>query len=217
MAGCSPSGQFHNRLSAWFFYLDLGDLEDVAVRRLVNSEFDRTSANAMLVHSKERWCKKMQAKILAGDECPRTSTTIAALRFRPAATVKNEGQMSRYLAVAAALIGFATPALSQPKEDTPCLRASQIDDFKGLPGGGALIVTDNFRKKFKITLQQRCDFLQSNPTLVFKARAPGSLACLTRGDIVLSGGYGGPPDRCIIQKIEVYSPQAARPDSSRKN
>lgn len=118
-------------------------------------------------------------------------------------------------ALIAVLMLIVTPALSQPKEDTSCLRASQIDDFKGLPGGVALIVTDNFRKTFKITLQQRCDFLQSNPTLVFKARAPGSLACLTRGDIVLSGGFGGPPDRCIIQKIEVYNPQAARPDSSR--
>ena len=125
--------------------------------------------------------------------------------------------MFRRFFIAATLISVAPPALSQSKEEAPCLRVSQIDDFKGLPGGSSLIVTDNFRKKFKITFQHRCDFLQSDPTLVFKARAPGNLACLTRGDTVLSSSYGGPPDRCIIQKIEAYSPETARPDPSRKN
>ncbi|HWM61957.1 MAG TPA: DUF6491 family protein, partial [Rhizomicrobium sp.] len=89
-----------------------------------------------------------------------------------------------------------------------------VDDFKGLPGGRSLIVTDSFRKKFKITLQGRCNNLQSNPTLVFKARAPGRLACLTRGDTVLSSSYGGPPDRCFIRMIEAYSPDTERSDTA---
>jgi len=125
-----------------------------------------------------------------------------------------EDKMFRHLFIIAALIGIAPPVMSQSKEEAPCLRASQVDDFKGLPGGRSLIVTDSFRKKFKITLQDRCNNLQSDPTLVFKARAPGKLACLTHGDTVLSSGYGGPPDRCFIQKIEVYSSETERSDSA---
>jgi hypothetical protein len=114
----------------------------------------------------------------------------------------------------AALVSIAAAAMSEPKEEAPCLRASQVDDFKGLPGGRSLIVTDSFRKKFKITLQSQCNNLQSDPTLVFKARAPGRLACLTRGDTLLSNSYGGPPDRCTIQKIELYSPEEGHSDSA---
>ncbi len=49
--------------------------------------------------------------------------------------------------------------------------------------------------------------------LGFKAFAPGSLACLSRGDTVISRDVVGPPDRCIIQKIETYTPEMEHADA----
>ena len=116
------------------------------------------------------------------------------------------------IAVASLALCAAVPAQAQAPK-TPCLMIGQVYDFKPLPGNRSLVVTDRFRKKFKLSFNATCNDLQFNSTLGFKSFGTGQLSCLSRGDYVLSHSYGGPADRCHIDKIEYYTPEMEHADA----
>lgn len=126
-----------------------------------------------------------------------------------------EDRMKCFIFAAAAIgcLSVAIPAQAQPKPQPPCLQIGQVYDFTPVPGNRSLIVTDTFRKKYKVSFMGICRDIQFNLGLGFKAFAPGRLSCLSRGDYVISHSTGSIADRCPIQKIEAYTPQMERSDA----
>jgi hypothetical protein len=109
------------------------------------------------------------------------------------------------LAVVAASL-LSAPALA----DRVCLQQSQIYSWDAL-NNRTLIVEDNFHKKFKLSLMVDCQHLQFHQRLGFKTFDGSALACLARGDNVISGTEIG-PQTCPIKSIEAYTPDMEKAD-----
>ena len=115
--------------------------------------------------------------------------------------------------IAAVLLAGALPLQAVAQDQQPCLRIGQVYSFEPLAGNSSLIVTDRQRRAYKLSFIGICNDLQFNTTLAFRSHGTGQLSCLARGDQVLSPQAAGPPDRCVIQKIETYTPpKPARPE-----
>lgn len=109
--------------------------------------------------------------------------------------------------------GLAIPTSAWAQD--ACLRANQIDGFNALPGNQSLVVTDRFKKKFKISFFGQCEDLDWNLTLGFKTAS--TLSCVSRGDQVLSKRVVGPLDRCRIQTVEPYTAAMQKADADKFN
>ncbi len=110
---------------------------------------------------------------------------------------------------AIALLGTAVlsvPALAAE----PCLQQSQIYSWDAL-NDRTLIVEDMRHQKFKLNLMVSCQHLQFHQRLGFKTYSNTALACLTRGDNVISGTEIG-PQMCPIKSIEAYTPEMEKAD-----
>jgi hypothetical protein len=106
---------------------------------------------------------------------------------------------------------FAASLLSAPAlADRVCLQQSQIYNWDAL-NSRTLIVEDNFHKKFKLSLMVDCQHLQFHQRLGFKTFGGSALACLARGDNVISGTEIG-PQTCPIKSIEAYTPDMEKAD-----
>jgi hypothetical protein len=93
---------------------------------------------------------------------------------------------------------------------TPCLQQSQIYSWDAL-NDRTLIVEDMRHQKFKLNLMVSCQHLQFHQRLGFKTFSNTALACLTRGDNVISGTEIG-PQMCPIKSIELYTPAMEKAD-----
>lgn len=111
-----------------------------------------------------------------------------------------------FTTLAAALL--VTPALANGR----CLQQSQIYSWKAL-NDKTLIVEDNFHDKFKVSLMVHCQHLEFHQTLAFKTFSNTALACVSRGDEVLSGTPIG-PQHCPITKIEPYTADMEKADKA---
>jgi hypothetical protein len=112
-----------------------------------------------------------------------------------------------------ALTLAAASLLSVPAfADRVCLQQSQIYNWDAL-NDHTLIVEDNFHKKFKLTLMNRCQNLQFHERLGFKVFGGTALSCVSKGDSVLSGTTIG-PQTCPIKLIEAYTPDMEKADKA---
>jgi hypothetical protein len=109
-------------------------------------------------------------------------------------------------ALAATLL--VTPALA----GRTCLQQSQIYSWKAL-NDRTLIVEDNFHDKFKLSLMVSCQHLQFHERLGFRTFSNTSLACVTKGDEVISGTSIG-PQHCPIKTIEPYTADMEKADKA---
>jgi len=111
------------------------------------------------------------------------------------------------------LLAGTAPALAQPHAD--CLRVGQVRDFQPMPDNRTLIVTDNLRHKYKVSLLGVCPDLKWRIGLGFHSRSAGSLSCLGSGDeVIMRRGPGGLGGRCPIQKIVPYTHEMERADAA---
>jgi hypothetical protein len=114
----------------------------------------------------------------------------------------------------AALVGSVALFSAGAQAAEPCLRIGSVYGFAAIPGNRALIVTDPLHTKFKLTLMSRCEDLDFNTTLAFKASGVTRLSCLARGDQVISPRINAPADRCVIQKVELYTSAMEKSDAA---
>ena len=101
---------------------------------------------------------------------------------------------------------LSAPALA----DRVCLQRSQIYNWDA-QNDRTIIVEDMLHKKYKLSLMVSCQHLQFHQTLGFKTFDPSALACVSRGDSVISGSEIG-PQTCPIKTIEAYSPEMEKAD-----
>ena len=113
---------------------------------------------------------------------------------------------------------FAIAALAATVLVTPaaagvnCLQQSQIYSWKALDNR-TLIVEDNFHHKFKLALMVDCQHLQFHENLGFRVFAGTALACVSKGDEVISGTSIG-PQHCPIRTIEPYTAEMEKADKA---
>jgi hypothetical protein len=110
-------------------------------------------------------------------------------------------------------------APAQPSAKTPartdCLRLGQVDSFSAIRGNErAFVVTDKLRRRFRINLMYRCPGLDFNMAVGFKTLESGSLACIARGDTVISRDVTRAGDRCPISSVEPYTPAMEAADKA---
>lgn len=130
----------------------------------------------------------------------------------------------RISAVLVAAVGFfVLPAQAQAPAQTPakppartdCLRLGQVDSFSAIKGNErAFVITDKLRRRFKINLMYRCPGLDFNLAVGFKTLENGPLACISRGDTVISRDVTRAGDRCPISSVEPYTPAMEAADKA---
>ncbi len=113
------------------------------------------------------------------------------------------------------LVTLAATQLSLPASaGRVCLRQDQIHGWNA-PDDRTVIVEDDFRKKFKLTLMTTCQELRFHERLGFKSFGNPGINCITPGDEIVSGSAIG-PQRCAITTIELYTPEMEKADKAAK-
>jgi hypothetical protein len=147
-----------------------------------------------------------------------------------ATEMKMIGTMARTTFVCAALVAAgagasllaAGGALAQPgfrpgppppggMRDAACLRQTNIYDFRIVPGNRSLVVTDVARRRYRVNFTGKCYDLQRNFGLRFKVFGVGGLACVDRGDSVITRG-GAVTNQCLIHDVQYQTPALDRAD-----
>jgi hypothetical protein len=112
--------------------------------------------------------------------------------------------------LAAALVA-AGPASAQPRSD--CLRANQIDSFAPIRGDlRSMVVIDKFRNKYKLSFNSVCQDIDYNGAVQIRTNSNFGLSCVARGDTVISRSFSGWRDRCVVTRVERYTPAMERAD-----
>jgi hypothetical protein len=123
-----------------------------------------------------------------------------------------EGQIAMKTIFALTLAAAAAFGSVPASADTACLQQAQIYSWKAL-SNRVLVVEDNFHKKFKLTLMAPCERLLFHERLGFKTFSNSALACVSKGDQVISGTSIG-PQHCPISTIELYTPEMEKADKA---
>ena len=119
------------------------------------------------------------------------------------------------LVAAAALAILPLAAQAQSAGDAACLQLGRIDGFSPIKGNErAIIVTDKTSKRFKVNFFSPCAGVDFNMGLGIKTLANTRLACVSRGDYVLSRDPGVAGNRCPISSVELYTPAMAAADKA---
>lgn len=103
-----------------------------------------------------------------------------------------------------AAVGIAGAAVAKE----PCLQRDMIDGW-GARDSHTLVVSDRFRKKYLLTVNGWCQDIDFSLGISFHGHG-NSMSCLARGDRIVPHGGGvvrSPGARCIITKIEYYTPE----------
>lgn len=123
--------------------------------------------------------------------------------------IMKETPMNKALLAVSGVALLAGPALAQPA----CPQIGQIWSWKAL-NDRALIVEDNYYRKFKVGLEGFCPALPFKLNLGFKSLSGISgLDCLHRGDEVISHDVGI-PYTCPIMSIVPYTPAMEKADQA---
>lgn len=123
--------------------------------------------------------------------------------------------MKRQICAAAlAVIGLCVAGAAQAATDpAACLQPNRFDSWKDL-NDRAVIVTDKLRHNYKLSLEPGCIDLNFSLTLGIKSFSASPLSCVERGDYVIVPRQPGSfRQRCLIQKVEAYTPEMAHADA----
>jgi hypothetical protein len=116
---------------------------------------------------------------------------------------------SKFFPALGLLMLSAAPALAAPN----CLQIGQIYNWTA-PDNKTLIVEDNWRQKFKLTLMAPCINLTFKERVGFQTIGGFTgLSCLSKGDNVLVHSPGF-PQRCPIVNIVPYTPDMEKADKA---
>jgi hypothetical protein len=100
-----------------------------------------------------------------------------------------------------------------------CLQRTQTYEFKPLLGARSVIVTDRTRHKFKVSFAGPCGALDETTRLGFQTMEQSRLACVEKGDYLVSlrdtdiGSFG---PSCGVEKVEPYTPEMEKADAVEK-
>jgi hypothetical protein len=120
-----------------------------------------------------------------------------------------------FSALVAAMAFAAIPAVAQTPPGADCLRAGNIYGFSGIKGDErALIVTDRANRRFKVTTMYRCAGLDFNFAVGIKTLEQTRLACVSRGDTILSRDISRAGDRCPIASVVPYTREMEAADKA---
>lgn len=113
--------------------------------------------------------------------------------------------------VASAQDPDAAPAKAKAAKPTQniCLQRDRIDGW-GSRDKNTIVVNDTFGKKYLLSVAGWCQDLDFSMGLSFHSPGGAAFTCLDRGDYVVPHGGGAlpaPGARCMITKIEVYTPE----------
>ena len=101
--------------------------------------------------------------------------------------------------------------MTAPPAGADCLRIHDIHSWR-VAGPRELLVQDNFRNLYKVTLSGACGDLQHD--LEVRSLAGGGLACMAPGDIVTGDSAAG-LSQCRVARIAAMTPTHAAPAGSR--
>jgi hypothetical protein len=122
-------------------------------------------------------------------------------------TIKDGIAMKTKLAFAALALTIVS---SQAFAAGACLRQIDIYNWNAL-NDTTVVVEDDFHAKFKLMLMTPCLQMQYHERLGFKTFGGSALACVSRGDEIVSGSPIG-PQHCPISKIEAYTADMEKAD-----
>lgn len=111
--------------------------------------------------------------------------------------------------VLAASVAAAIAATGASFAGEPCLQRNLIYGW-GARDANHVVVDDKFGKKYLLTLSGWCQDVEWGLGLSVHSFGGNELACVSRGDWVVPHGGGvtpAPGARCMISKIELYTPE----------
>jgi hypothetical protein len=114
--------------------------------------------------------------------------------------------------VATVMLASVASALAS---DKPCLRVGYIHNWEAA-SDKVIIVEDDWRKKFRLSLIGVCNDLKYHYVLSFRAIGGTALTCLSVGDQVISHEFGIGREPCTVTQIEAYTPEMESTDRQRK-
>jgi hypothetical protein len=97
-----------------------------------------------------------------------------------------------------------------------CLQRTATYDFKPQLGGRSVIVTDRAQRKFRVSFAGPCAALDETRRLGFQTMEQSRLACVEKGDFLVSlrdteiGSFGR---SCGVEKVEPYTPEMEKADA----
>jgi len=100
-----------------------------------------------------------------------------------------------------------------------CLQRTQTYNFAPQLGGRSVIVTDRSMQKFKVDFGGPCDALEHTAQLGFQTLEQSRLACVEKGDYLISlrdVGMGSPAHSCAVRSVEPYTPEMEKADTVQK-
>jgi hypothetical protein len=109
----------------------------------------------------------------------------------------------------------AGPALAGPV----CLQRTRTFSFAPQLGGRGVIVTDRSGVKFKVGFAGPCKALDHTEQLGFQTLEQSRLACVEKGDTLVSlreTGMDGLKHSCAVQSVTPYTPEMEKADAVAK-
>ncbi|HMH64183.1 MAG TPA: DUF6491 family protein [Rhizomicrobium sp.] len=109
----------------------------------------------------------------------------------------------------------AVPAAAAPA----CLQRTRTFSFAAQLGGRSVIVTDRSRQKFKVGFAGPCAALDHSEQLGFQTMEQSRLACVERGDALVSlrdTGMDNLKRSCVVREIAPYTPEMEKADAVAK-
>ena len=119
-------------------------------------------------------------------------------------------------AVVMLALGIALTAPASAATDPNCIAPINFWSWKA-QDNRTVILTDRARHNFKLSLQTGCYDMDYSLNLGVKSFSTSRLQCIARGDWVVVPRDGGiPGERCMIEKVEAYTPAMAKADADAK-
>jgi hypothetical protein len=119
----------------------------------------------------------------------------------------------------AALIFLSLLAAQPTLAAAPCLQRTQTFSFAPQLGGRSVIVTDRSGAKFKAGFAGPCKALDNVEQLGFQTLEQSRLACVEKGDFLVSlreTGMDGMKHSCVVQSVTPYTPEMEKADAVAK-
>ena len=115
-------------------------------------------------------------------------------------------------ALLATALGMAAPAHADPN----CIAPINFWSWKAL-SDRTVVLTDRARHDYKVSLAPGCFDIDFALGIGIKSFSTSRLQCISRGDyVVVPRDSGFPGERCLITKVEVYTPEMAHDDAVQK-
>ena len=120
------------------------------------------------------------------------------------------------LAGSLGLAAAAMPAAAQAIGDSNCIAPINFDSWRALDDK-TVILTNRTRHDYKVSLAPGCFDLDFAMRIGIKSFSTSRLQCISRGDfLTVPRDVGFPGERCMITKVEAYTPEMAHADAVAK-